>query len=95
MLREGLRLIERRESEDEARLKRLREAARVGISDVEAGRFRDFGSDATLRAPIDELARRGCDRRRSVEQAASPVDSEVICLRSANSRDATLRGLRS
>lgn len=63
VLREGLRLIERRESEDEARLKGLREAARVGISDVEAGRFREFGSSAELGAHLDELA------HRSVRQA--------------------------
>src|SRR5688572_19324577 len=44
VLREGLRLVERREEEDKARLKNLREAARVGIADIEGGRFRDFSS---------------------------------------------------
>ena len=42
VLREGLRLIEHRDAEDKARLKALREAARAGIADIEAGRFRSF-----------------------------------------------------
>ncbi|HJU15154.1 MAG TPA: type II toxin-antitoxin system ParD family antitoxin [Stellaceae bacterium] len=44
VLREGLRLIEQREAEDEARLEALRQAARVGIEDIEAGRYRSFAS---------------------------------------------------
>jgi antitoxin ParD1/3/4 len=58
VLREGLRLIERRESEDRDRLKGLREAARLGIADIDAGRHRDFSSDTDLRAHLDSLARR-------------------------------------
>ena len=42
VLREGLRLMERREAEADARLEGLRAAAGVGISDIEAGRFRTF-----------------------------------------------------
>jgi antitoxin ParD1/3/4 len=49
VLREGLRLIESREAEERARLKALREAARVGIEDIEAGRFRTFQSKALAR----------------------------------------------
>jgi antitoxin ParD1/3/4 len=37
-LREGLRLVENQGEEAKARLKALREAAREGIADVEAGR---------------------------------------------------------
>ena len=44
VLREGLRLIERRESEDEMRLTALREAAKVGIADIETGNFHSFDS---------------------------------------------------
>lgn len=58
VLREGLRLVERREEEDKARLKNLREAARLGIADIEGGRFRDFNSSAELRAHLDTLARK-------------------------------------
>ncbi len=42
MIREGIRLIERQETEDELRLKTLREATDVRIADIEAGRFRGF-----------------------------------------------------
>jgi antitoxin ParD1/3/4 len=38
VLREGLRLIEQREREDETKLKVLREAARAGLADIKAGR---------------------------------------------------------
>jgi antitoxin ParD1/3/4 len=38
-LREGLRLIESRDAEERARLKALREAARIGMADADAGRF--------------------------------------------------------
>ena len=48
VLREGLRLIEDREAQDSARLHALREAARVGIADIDAGRFRSFESPAAL-----------------------------------------------
>jgi len=44
VLREGLRLIENREAEAKIRLKALREAARIGIADIDAGRFRTFDS---------------------------------------------------
>ena len=58
VLREGLRLIEGREAEDKARLKALRDAARVGIADIDAGRFRSFESPAAfsrhLAAIVDE-----------------------------------------
>jgi len=56
VLREGLRLVEDREAEEKARLKALREAARVGVEDIEAGRSRDFNSTAELRAHLDSLA---------------------------------------
>jgi antitoxin ParD1/3/4 len=37
VLREGLRLIEHRETEDQRRLTVLREAARIGIADAYSG----------------------------------------------------------
>ena len=59
VLREGLRMIERRESEDKLRLKILREAARVGVADADAGRFTHFVSAQDLRrhlASVTEAA---------------------------------------
>jgi antitoxin ParD1/3/4 len=49
VLREGLRLIEQREAEDKARLKALREAARMGAADIDAGRFEAFDGPEALR----------------------------------------------
>lgn len=41
VMREGLRLIEQREQLEEAKLEVLREAARLGFTDLEEGRFTD------------------------------------------------------
>lgn len=56
VLREGLRLIEDREAQDSARLQALREAARIGIADIEAGRFRSFESPAALSHHLTAIA---------------------------------------
>jgi len=56
VLREGLRLIEDREAQDSARLHALREAARVGTADIDAGRFRSFESPAALRRHLTAIA---------------------------------------
>ena len=48
VMREGLRLVEDREEQAKARLKALREAARVGIADIEGGRYRTFDSAAEI-----------------------------------------------
>jgi antitoxin ParD1/3/4 len=56
VLREGLRLIEDRDAEEKVRIKALREAARVGIEDIDAGRFRTFHSPAVLRRHLASIA---------------------------------------
>lgn len=56
VLREGLRLVERRESEDEMRLSALRDAARVGIADIEAGNLRSFESGESLAQHLATLS---------------------------------------
>ena len=56
VLREGIRLVERQEMENEARLKLLREAARTGIADIESGRFRSFDEPESLRRHLATLA---------------------------------------
>jgi antitoxin ParD1/3/4 len=55
VLREGLRLVERQEEEAKVRLKALREAARAGIADIEAGRFSTFKSRAELRQHLEKV----------------------------------------
>lgn len=56
VLREGLRLVEQREAEDASRLEALRAAARVGIADIEAGRFKTFDAKESLRAHLKTVA---------------------------------------
>lgn len=50
VLRDGLRLVEERDAREAARLEALREAARVGFSDIDEGRFQDIGEEE-----IDEV----------------------------------------
>lgn len=65
VLREGLRLVEDREVDEKARLKALRDAARTGIEDVDAGRFRNFSSMSDLRAHLNSLANQTFGQPRS------------------------------
>jgi antitoxin ParD1/3/4 len=56
VLREGLRMIERREAEESTRLAALQEAARIGIADIEAGRFQTFITPESLDRHLAGLA---------------------------------------
>jgi len=56
VLREGLRLVEQREAEDASRLEALRSAVKVGIDDIEAGRFKTFDSAASLKSHLKSIA---------------------------------------
>ena len=56
VLREGLRLVERRESEDQVRLKALREAADTGVADMAAGRYRTFDTADALEDHLSALS---------------------------------------
>lgn len=56
VLREGLRLIERRESEAGLRLAALRKAARIGIADIDAGASRSFDLADALGQHLAKLA---------------------------------------
>ena len=58
VLRAGIRLIEREEAEREARLTALRESARTGIADIDAGRFEAFDSTDDLRRHLATVANR-------------------------------------
>lgn len=64
VLREGLRLIEREEEQAKARLKALREAARLGIADLEAGRFSEFATPEELRQHLRALRDEVLPRKR-------------------------------
>ena len=58
VLREGLRLIERREAEDAAKLEALREAVRVGEADIAAGRYLEFENFGELKAHLKKVRAR-------------------------------------
>jgi antitoxin ParD1/3/4 len=55
VLREGLRLIESRDVDEQARLRALREAARVGLADFDAGRYVTFDNASDLREHLSKL----------------------------------------
>jgi antitoxin ParD1/3/4 len=63
VLRDGLRMVESRENDDRARLKALREAARRGLSDIEAGRYDAFDTRASLRSRLDGIVEGAIARR--------------------------------
>ena len=52
VIRDGLRLVERRETEDDLRLKVLREAVDAGITDIGAGRFHEFDTPDAPMVPF-------------------------------------------
>jgi antitoxin ParD1/3/4 len=56
VLREGLRMVEQRDTEDAYRLAALRKAAQEGIADIDAGRFKTFESKQGLRDHIQGIA---------------------------------------
>lgn len=56
VLRDGLRLIERQEAREAARLEALRDAARLGAADIEAGRFTLLDDAETLQDHLAVLA---------------------------------------
>ncbi|HKK32159.1 MAG TPA: type II toxin-antitoxin system ParD family antitoxin [Desulfomicrobiaceae bacterium] len=57
VLREGLRLIEQRELEASERLKALREAVALGVSDIDAGRCTTLENRAEVQDHMRNLAR--------------------------------------
>lgn len=56
VLREGLRLLERREAEALARLEALRQAVEVGARDLEEGRFDTLETREEISAYLDAIA---------------------------------------
>ncbi|HEY1935486.1 MAG TPA: type II toxin-antitoxin system ParD family antitoxin [Acetobacteraceae bacterium] len=58
VLRDGLRLVQQREAEDKARLAALRQAAKAGLDDFAAGRYRGFANGEALQSHLAGRARK-------------------------------------
>lgn len=56
VVQEGLRLVERQESEKQIRLMALRQAVDVGIADIKAGRYRTFERAESLRSYLSTVS---------------------------------------
>lgn len=56
VLRDGLRLVERREAEDASKLQALRDAARVGVKALDRDEFKEFESIEDLQAYLNDLS---------------------------------------
>ncbi|MGC2784197.1 MAG: type II toxin-antitoxin system ParD family antitoxin [Roseiarcus sp.] len=56
VLREGLRLVEQREAEDEGKLEALRAAAVVGVAALDRGEFKEFRDPEDLQAYLNDLS---------------------------------------
>lgn len=67
VLRDGLRLVEKEAEEHEAKLKALRSAIRVGIDDMEAGRYTTFSDRQELRRHLRAI---GAKAAKSAKTAA-------------------------
>jgi antitoxin ParD1/3/4 len=62
VLRDGLRLVEQREAEDASKLKALRAAARIGVSALDRGEFKEFESMEDLHAYLNDLSEKVISR---------------------------------
>ena len=58
VMREGLRMIERRETDEAAKLEALRAAAQLGTAALDRGDFKEFPSAAALVDHLNTLAAR-------------------------------------
>lgn len=56
VLRDGLRLVSERDQAFEAKLKALREAAQVGLDDIEAGRYQTFDTAEEMDEAFSKIA---------------------------------------
>jgi len=58
-----LRLVEDKEEDAKARIKALREAARIGIADIEGGRYRTFDSAADVDRHLETVRDRALAKK--------------------------------
>ncbi|WP_260295696.1 type II toxin-antitoxin system ParD family antitoxin [Sedimenticola hydrogenitrophicus] len=58
VLREGLRLLEQRDQEDQIRLQALKDAVALGVNDIDSGRYVTLGSDEDISSHLANLRQR-------------------------------------
>ena len=56
VLRDGLRLVERREADDAAKLEVLRAAVKLGTDSLDRGEFKEFADGTALSEYLETLA---------------------------------------
>ena len=61
VIRDGLRLLESRMLEEEAKLKALREAAQQGFAAIERGEFQSLHSDHDIQTLVREVGQAAMD----------------------------------
>ena len=84
VMREGIRLVERQEAENEARLEAMRNAAHAGIADIAEGRLREFDGCEELRdhlAGLTEGTLGGRPLRVDGGRGESPSMADTPCRR--------------
>ena len=64
VVRAGLQILEQRLKEEAARISALREAARIGFDDLEAGRYIELGSAQAVDDRLDHLGKRARSQAR-------------------------------
>lgn len=62
VLRDGLRLLEQRQTEEAGKLKALRDAARTGLIALERGEFKEFENMKDLEAYLNDLSEKVISR---------------------------------
>jgi antitoxin ParD1/3/4 len=64
IVRDGLRLLETREQEESAKLKALREAAKIGFTDIQRGDFVSLDSQQDIENFVRQAGQRATARNK-------------------------------
>ncbi len=67
VLREGLRLIETRDANEQARLEALRAAVQVGLDNLEAGRYTKFDNFEDMQSYLDTFTENVLAERKNTQ----------------------------
>lgn len=79
VLREGLRMVQSKVTEQEAKLLALRDAAQAGIHDIGAGKFTEFESALGLEDHLNAIALKARFKPNSPRAALAPLKTRKHC----------------